>query len=309
MDKELLTKGTPVLYQNRYCDQQHFDLIISGNHNKSEKSFRGNLNSTLCPEFTSVSTLVINSNMNYNLLTSCSSIWIIRTEERKNRDPCTMASGSYDVINNIVELPDYRSYYCVCSFMKNLFVFGGMGYRNIDILSTCIKYSCKTSKWSYIASLKTRRFAAACTVFEGRIVVCGGYNTCGLKSVESYDHHVNKWTNLPNMIESRNGHAAVSVGNKMYVICGQFDVTCEVFDSVSRKFNYIRQIVRSETHSTIMSAVSIGYKIIAFPFQNYNSSVDRKYLIYDVFTDKWEQKLIELVSTYFVDSCSKLPTF
>ena len=261
------------------------------------------------PGFTSVSTLVINSNYYNKVLTFSSSIWIISNKEAKNIDTSRMCQINSGVSNNTVELPEFRKYFCASSYMKYLYVFGGMGYRNVNIFRTCIKYSCKTSKWSYIASLKTRRFAAACTVFEGRIIVCRGYNTCGLKSVESYDHHVNKWTNLPNMIESRNGHAAVSVGNKMFVICGQFDVTCEVFDSVCRKFNYIRQIVRSETHSTKMSAVSIGYKIIAFPFQNYNSSVERKYLIYDVLTGKWEQKLIELVSTYVIDSCSKLPTF
>ena len=57
-----------------------------------------------------------------------------------------------------------------------------------------------------------------------------------LKSVEAYDHHENKWTNLLDMIEARCNHAAVSMGNKMFVIGRAYTTCCEVFDSFSRKF-------------------------------------------------------------------------
>ena len=78
-------------------------------------------------------------------------------------------------MNNIVEVPDRRTRYCACSFMRCLYVFGGKFDSELNSLNTCIKYSCKSGKWMNIASLKSERYFAACTVFEGKIVVSGGY--------------------------------------------------------------------------------------------------------------------------------------
>ena len=309
MEKQLLTKGTPVLYQNRYCDLENFDLVISGQHFDYDTYSLENLNSTKYPELTSVSTLDIDLNYNDKVLTSCSSIWIIRTKETKNNDPSTMNAGSYGVPINTVQMPDLRKLHCACSFMKYLYVFSGVKDLNYDKLSTSIKYSCKTGKWNYIASLKTERYSAACTVFDGKIVVSGGFNNYfgQLSSVESYDHHENKWTNLPDMIEARDNHAAVSNGDKMFVIGGDDNLTSEAFDIVSRKFTCIKQLIIPETFTCTMYAVSIGYKIIVFP--RLNGLEYKKCLNYDVLTDKWETKEIELVSTRRVHSCSRLPIF
>ena len=41
-----------------------------------------------------------------------------------------------------------------------------------------------------------------------------------LKSVETYDYYEDKWTYLADMIEQRSDHAAVSIGNKTFVIGG-----------------------------------------------------------------------------------------
>ena len=110
-----------------------------------------------------------------------------------------MAAKSHDLHNNLLQLPDIRYRYCVCSFMKNIYVIGGGGlHHNTE---TCLKYTTRDSKWNSIANMCSTRSCAGCTVFEGRIVVSGGWN--GLKSVEAYDHHENKWTYLPVMINKR----------------------------------------------------------------------------------------------------------
>ena len=55
--------------------------------------------------------------------------------------------------------------------------------------NSCLKYAVKHDKCSYIANMNDRR-VAACTVFEGRIVVTGGvYDMRILKSVEPHEHH------------------------------------------------------------------------------------------------------------------------
>ena len=97
------------------------------------------------------------------------------------------------------------------------------------------------------------RFVAACTVFEGKVVVSGGYydnsyfdgfnedsDDGDLKSVESCNYYENKWTYLPDMIEERDLHASVSMGNKIFVIGGFSTSNCEVFDSTSKKFTSIK---------------------------------------------------------------------
>ena len=109
-----------------------------------------------------------------------------------------------------------------------------------------------------------------------RLVVSGGLNSFSLKLVEAYDHHENKWVSLPDMIRSKYEHGSVSMGNKLFVIGGRLDLTCEVFDSVSRTFSNIKE--RIQIHSgcdsslkkikvatfrkVILQPVSIGNQVI-----------------------------------------------
>ena len=89
--------------------------------------------------------------------------------------------------------------------------------------------------------MKQYRDFAACTVFEGKIVVTGGTdNRYKLNSVEAYDYYENKLTYLPEMIERRYYHASVSMGNKMFVIGGEKTPSCEAFDCLSRKFTALK---------------------------------------------------------------------
>ena len=92
----------------------------------------------------------------------------------------------------------------------------------IKILSSCYTYDYNSNVRNKIADLKIAREFAACTVFEGKIVVTGGYNYVHseLKSVKAYDYYKNKWTYLPDIIEKRCNHAVVSMGNKMFVVGG-----------------------------------------------------------------------------------------
>ena len=110
---------------------------------------------------------------------------------------------------------------------------------NVINITNLYLYNFKNDHWIEKAQMKQNRDFAACTVFEGKIVVTGGTdNWYKLNSVEAYDHYENKWTYLPDMIERRYYHDSVSMGNKMFVIGGGYTdgLGCEVFDSFSRKF-------------------------------------------------------------------------
>ena len=109
-----------------------------------------------------------------------------------------------------------KSFYCVGSFMGKLYFVGGWRKKS---LSSCCTYDINKNTWNEIANLNMARDRAACTVFEGKIVITGGENNWPqLKSVEAHEYYENKCTYLPDMIEKRFNHAAVSIGNKMFVI-------------------------------------------------------------------------------------------
>ena len=142
--------------------------------------------------------------------------------------------------------------------MKNLFIIGGWSNKSI---SSCCVYNIISNTWSQIPDLNEARERAACAVFEGRIVVTGGYD---LKSVEQYDYYENKWTYLPDMIEERSVHAAVSMGSKMFVIGGYTTSRCEMFDSISRKFTLLRAFSNVSSIVSSCTAACISNYIIVF---------------------------------------------
>ena len=133
-----------------------------------------------------------------------------------------------------------KSGYCVISFMGKLYLIGGYTKSCHKRLSSCYSYDINNEKWNNLANLNVARNCAECTVFEGKIVVTGGVNYLSrFKSVEAFDYCENKWTYLQDMNEKRSNHAAVSIGNKMFVIGRAYSTSCEVLDNFSRRFTNI----------------------------------------------------------------------
>ena len=122
--------------------------------------------------------------------------------------------------------------------------------------------------------IESREYAS-CTVFEGKLVVSGGSNrvqglyncVSSLCSVEAYYAHENKWVNFPDMLGPRGDHDSISMGNKMFVIGGNFRNYCEVFDSITNKFTYLKELPKlkyiyyDEFRSHL---VSVGSRIYVF---------------------------------------------
>ena len=292
MTNNLLTKRPAVLYQNRYCDQLNFNLIISGIDQFEDEAWNfssiGSIYQVKYPDVSNVNKLY--SSQEFSdleiKLTCGSSLWSICSREILKASSSLQSEtylAKYGVWNNLVERPDVRAEYCICSFMRDLYVFGGWYAHEQRNRSTCFKYNSKTKTWLKMASLKVGRNCASCSVFEGKIVVSGGYNTGNLKSVEAYCCHENKWTCLPYMINKRACHGQVSMGNKLFVIGGYYKFTCEVFDIISRRFTCINKIVKPEECDCAMSAICIGYKIVTLPrFPRRDYSKIKKVFIYDV---------------------------
>ena len=88
------------------------------------------------------------------------------------------------------------------------------------------------------------------------------------------------------MNEERKHHAAVSMGNKMFVIGGYHTTSCEVFDSISKKFTLIKSFSNLSTvESSEFSAVCIANDIIILHEQDV--SQETKMYRYDVDKQTW----------------------
>ena len=171
--------------------------------------------------------------------------------------------------------------FCVTSFRRKLFVIGGSDFGNPGYTNACLRYEIQENKWSYVASMNLKRFAAACTVFEGKIVVSGGIcDYKRLKSVEAYDHHENKWSCYSDMFKKRFDHSLVSMGNKMLVVSDNLSQTCEILDSVSRKFTSIKPLTfykNGRFHKyPEQDAYCVGNSVAVF------STLENSFVVYDL---------------------------
>ena len=130
----------------------------------------------------------------------------------------------------------------------------------------CYKYEIKHNKWTKMADLNISRSDLTCAVFEGKIVATGGFRFSGrTKSAESYDHHENKWSHLPDMIGWRDDHSSFSMGNKFFVIGGNSNVDAEVFESTSRKFTLFNlKILCEKLYKCKCGTVNICRKMFVF---------------------------------------------
>ena len=275
-----------VLYENRYCYQDDFSILVCGGYTNNftvsnvvyelkGPSFESSIFPSMLEARYDSRNAVINSDIvvvgGYNEANKCLySVEIFETNKN---------SWFYKT-----ELSDKRKQFCFCAFKQNLYILGGNSYNGL-ILKSCFVYNIKCDKWSQIADINENRDDAACTVYEGRIVVTGGNNNERLKSVEAYDYHENKWTYLPDMIEPRSLHVSVSMGNNMFVIGGNIRSTFEIFESYSRKFCYLKKC--SDLHNIVdrFQVICISNQVIIFC--NVNTGWLKKVFTYNVETSKW----------------------
>ena len=319
MAVNLSSKRRKMLYENRFCSQEAFDIIISGNHNYIVNTEVRSTFRLSYPEFKEFETLYSSKEYTNTDRTVCdrTTIWnlcsngILYTQNNtiiKDSliDSYKIYFDKNDQWIKSIQVPHSAVYYSTYSFMKDFYVFGGFDWYKQRSLNRCLKYDTTTSKWTLITNMNSYRQLPGRTVYEGKIVVTGGYHNGELKSVESFDQHENKWSCLPDMIDERYKHGSVSMGNKMFVIGGWGNLTCEVFDSSSRKFTCIKQLLVVKNLSYYPSSVvSIGYKVLFF--YSISCNANNKFQVYDVIKDQWCLKENNLIEGKRHICCSKLP--
>ena len=90
-------------------------------------------------------------------------------------------------------------------------------------------------------------------------------------------------------------HAAVSMGNKMFVIGGKYTTSCEVFDSFSRKFSKINSELVPDFKGWHFKAFGIGNNIVVFQVSSTKSAV----YSYDVDKEKWLKVMCDFTKNMY----------
>ena len=226
------------------------------------------------------------------------------------------------VTNNwqtIGDIYDDRTGFCMCSFINDVYVVGGKRrvvnndtlvpkyrgrqLRSIFKESSCVKFDTKRKLWKEINRMNEARAEAACAVFEGKVVVSGGYNNDGsLNTVEAYDHVGDAWSYLPNMINARFRHKSVSIKNKLFIIGGS-STTCEMFDSRCNKFVLLKPLPVSYINSLdrVNEVITIGSKLVVF------GNECERVIYYDAENDAWSEETCGITNNLGSYSCTKVP--
>ena len=308
------SRGIPsALYENRFCNQDEFDIVSCGGR-KSKHVATNEVIKLKAPEFQTSYKLtpMLKPRSFSRIAVIGSDIYVLGgyDENYEWTSSFEMYSSETKQWKSLTSFLDKNKHYSVCSFMKRIYAVGGY-FGNSRYTNNCYKYEIKDNKWYQIESLQTERSHSACTVYEGKIVVTGGNSkNYTLKSVESYDHHVNKWTFLSDMIAAKSFHSAISMGNKMFVTDVGYLARSEVYDSISRKFTLfkIKELV-IQTTTSCFETIRISKKLIVLA--DVGPRVSPELYMYNVDENKWvsENNLLKdnFIFPAYCSSFEKLP--
>ena len=283
--------STSLKITSRYCNQTNFNILVCGGRNiHLEKYSNGvkllNSNNLYeCKNFPHMK----EARCNFAAVCIKGEVYVFGGNNGKKVEKYSQGTKNWEYVTDMI---DGRKYFCACSLMDNVYIFGGLMGEILNDgheLATCFELNTKCLKWKKLSRMNNASMFSACSVFEGRIVVSGGsYNFGRFKTVKAYDHVGNTWENMPNMINARDGHKSVAVKNKLFIVGGLFIHDCEVFDSTTNKFTLLKQPTKASGFNLFEphKVIAIGSKI--FVFQGVY-----EVKTYDFKNNEWSKELCE----------------
>lgn len=135
-----------------------------------------------------------------------------------------------------------------------IYVVGGIGwpphrdqsgrYLSSLYLSSVEVFNPKTHQWREKAEMSVPKAAHSTSVIDGKIYVIGGYFQEGrktkiLSAIEIYDPETDRWTQEPDMLLGKSGHATEVIDGHIYIFGGGPPTSVEVYDprAVSQRVN------------------------------------------------------------------------
>ena len=205
----------------------------------------------------------------------------------------------------VPSIPSKRQYFCACAFMNKIIVLGGSLYlRRVSVVtSSCVQFDTKKCKWKKVADMSQPRINAACTLFEGNIVVAGGrsiLNNVATPTVELYDAIADVWSPMASMTSEKFCHSVVVNKGKLIII-GSGGQCSEIFDNTAKLFVAIKESTISSNLVISPKAISDGSKIIIL--QDGVSCITW----YDVDNNEWSIEDCNATKDLAFFSCVKVP--
>ena len=307
---KLKKRLSPCEPATRYCSQNNFNIVVIGGKLLSRDFvvsdvYRVDVNRfdvRNCPELKK-------GRRHSNLLCVKGELYAFGGLDAN--DDVIMSIEKYspatNVWENIAEMCDDRWYFCACSYMSDAYVLAGrLGRVLTNRTNSCARFNIKTGKWTEIARLEEARSNASCAVFEGRVVVSGGFNDGrDLSSVEAYDHVADLWSCFPGMVERRSWHGSIARKNKLFVVGALFKMTYEVFDSTCGKFVLLTpptELLRKRL-SNPTGVFTVGCKLVVI-YSLYSVA-----FTYNIDEGGWRKELCEYKEGLIDFKCAKVPHF
>ena len=255
--------------QNRYCGHESFDVLVHGGRSSSYYNARSNVAYILNSNDLSRATVFTESDSFRSRAVFLNGrLYFITRSRRKS----TITVSSYSVFKREWSVPETCSkagtINNACAFVNKVYVLCTFG-RSQKLIS----FDPKTGDFEDKAKIKIPRRGAACSVFNGRIVVLGGRSvliSVEKKSAEAYDASSNRWVRMPDMLEKRSFHTSAAVRNKLHVFGGHQNTSCEVLDVISDEFARVKADFLLERFAFdgqvgfVGPTVALGNKILLF---------------------------------------------
>ena len=271
---------------SRYCSQNMYSFWVIGGYEDQPT----------CKRFSNVTKQI--DAKNFNNVRDIDSIKIKRMDQKsvycrgavyvfggwdgnkkvvRSVEKYSLATNKWEIVSKMF---DDRAGFNACRFMDQIFIIGGgYLYNNMKTFYSCRKFDTRVNKWNELAKINKAIIGAASTVYEGKIVVSGGYNNLDartyVKTVLAYDPFADTWSSMPSMIHGRCLHSSVAVRNKLFVFKSfrrQGIESCEVFDSSCKKFVLLKRFPSTLTfnlRSIVANTFSIGNKLITIRIKNF----------------------------------------
>ena len=297
----------------RFCHQDNFDVIVAGGFNRKDWQVFDDVCSLkgVCFDKEIQLSKMSTKRQKFKMVYIKGNVYALGGLDSRMNE--IMSVEKYSIAHNkwetIASMYDHGVNFSLCSFLQDVYVIGGQLKQTIT--NTCVKFNTFNRKWTKLTGPKNARCYAACTVFEGKVVVSGGMNNFEtdaiLNTVETYDPFGDLWTNLPNMIYPHCLHKTVAVKNRLFVL-GGFRIpsasACEMFDSHSNRFVLLKPSPFAQSCiSYSAEVVFFGRKLAVF------GPKKKMVAFYDVDSNKWSKEGCEVPGSTIKYSCVLVPRF
>ena len=272
----------------RYCNQNLTNIIncdYSGGDLKNDTKNKHLVNFN---DF-KISTSIKSTEEVYKAVCLKGDVYIFVKDYKNNN---SVNIRKYSSVNKVWKKPvelGYHDYFAVCGIVDKIYIIGGLSsFTNVS--DSCIRYDTKNQRSKEVAKMNEARIHGGCTIFQGKIVVCAGFNFGGylrrrqtLYTVEVYDHVADKWSYMPSMVKRMSLYKPIAVKNKLFVV-GSMGNRCQMYDTISNKFVLMISSISGFNKQMIYASVSTGEKILFF--RDNISTVAS----YDIYTEEWSEE-------------------